>query len=60
MEKLYDLYYCEFSGNSATPTDKVGGSRWVQMTHKEAITAKSKFSNPNKIMLVEVNPEETC
>lgn len=52
MERMYDLYWTDKTGK---PTQKVGGDKWVPMTHKEATTAKAKFTNSADIMLVEVS-----
>lgn len=53
-ERMYDLYFCDFSTGKAVPVEKVGGDQWQPMTHREAITARSKFMKPTDIMIVEV------
>jgi hypothetical protein len=52
--KLYDLHYVTRDRDGKELSrEKVGGVKWVPMTHAEAITAKSKFSAA-RIELVEV------
>lgn len=52
MERMYDLHW----HNNGKPCGVVGGGKWQPMTHAEAITARSKFSQSSRIMLVECEP----
>lgn len=46
-EKLYDLYWVGTDPKTGEPTgeeSKIGGDRWVPMTHSQACIVKSKFT----------------
>lgn len=47
-ERMYDLYRVQLNPKTGEPTGqefKVGGDKWVPMTHQEACTAKRKFGH---------------
>ena len=50
-ERMYDLYWHK----DGKPVKKVGDGFWRPMTHTEAVAARSKFSKPADIMIVEAN-----
>lgn len=61
-EKLYDLYRVRVNPKTGEPTGqefKVGGDKWVPMSHQQACIVKSKFTDypTQRIELREVDQQ---
>jgi len=59
-ERLYDLYWikCDREGKEVS-REIVGGGRWWPMTHKQAVTARSKFTIREGYRMQLVEHQET-